>query len=218
MHTRPRSNNIAMTKLQDSQAGSGSRTHEARQHPRRKLVGMAYVELTQDNGGILLNLGEGGLAVQSALTLTSNEFPELRFQLPNMRGWLTASGRVAWMSDSKKEAGIEFLDLHEHARAQIRTWVAKEDEPEPPPRMPAMEAPRVEETLRSEAGNGATAGAGASHASIKTNIAPPPPAVTNTQEDRSFKVHDYSMFAAADASVPVWIEPPRQRRSWTNSV
>ena len=28
---------------------------------------MAYVELGEDNGGILLNLGEGGFAVQSAL-------------------------------------------------------------------------------------------------------------------------------------------------------
>jgi len=48
-----------------------------------KLSPMAYVELGQDNGGILLNLSEGGFAVQSALALTSRVFSELRFQVPS---------------------------------------------------------------------------------------------------------------------------------------
>lgn len=220
-----------MTKLQDSQAGSISHRHELRQHPRRKSAGMAYVELARDNGGILLNLGEGGLAVQSALALTSRDFPELRFQLPNMRGWLTGSGRVVWMSESKKEAGIQFLDLHEHARAQIRMWISKDGQEEPKTtkgiETPRQILPTAENTSGSEPTNGGRAylrGGGAEAGSSATapqnldrderRVA----AALLAQEDRSFRFHDYSMFAAdASAGVP-WNEPIKQKRGWGSYV
>src|SRR5258708_1173107 len=89
---------------------------------------MGYVEVGQDNGGILLNLSEGGFAVQSALALTSRVFSELRFQVPALQGWLTASGRIVWISDSKKEAGIQFTELPGEARREIHKWVSAEGE------------------------------------------------------------------------------------------
>src|SRR6266404_5463900 len=106
-----------------------ARPHGNRAHMRRKLSPMAYVELGQENGGILLNLSEGGFAVQSALTLSSREFSELRFQVPACQGWLTARGRVAWLSDSKKEAGIQFTELPGEARREIHKWVSAEGDP-----------------------------------------------------------------------------------------
>jgi hypothetical protein len=105
-----------MTMNQVSQTGSVSATRVARAQERRKLGPMAYVELGQDNGGILLNLGEGGFAVQSALAFQAIEFPELRFQIPQRRGWQTARGRIAWMSENKTVAGIQFLELPEATR------------------------------------------------------------------------------------------------------
>ena len=211
-----------MSKLQDSQAGSTSRTHELRRNPRRKLAGMAYVELAHDNGGILLNLGEGGLAVQSALALSSRDFPGLRFQLPNMRGWLTASGRVAWMSESKKEAGIQFLDLHEHARAQIRMWVAKEGLEEtsatgaPEQMLPkAANASAAEPTNGVDGPNKANGVEGRTPENLgggERNAAVAP------LGQEGFRFHDYSMFAAdASGGVP-WAEPIRQKRSWGSYV
>src|SRR6202171_2057283 len=119
-----------MATNQLSQSGSVSAKREARAQERRKLGPMAYVELGQDNGGILLNLGEGGFAVQSALALTSREFQALRFQVPAVQGWLTAGGRIVWMSDSKKEAGIQFTELPGEARREIQRWVLAEGEPE----------------------------------------------------------------------------------------
>lgn len=105
-----------------------SRPHGNRAHARRKLAPMAYIELGQENGGILLNLSEGGFAVQSALALTAREFSELRFQVPAVQGWLTASGRVVWMSESKKEAGVQFTELSAEARREILKWVLGEGE------------------------------------------------------------------------------------------
>src|SRR6202171_6659547 len=112
-----------MTKTEHLPAMAEARPHGNRAHIRRKLSPMAYVELGQDNGGILLNLGEGGFAVQSALALTSREFRELRFQVPAVQGWLTAGGRIVWMSDSKKEAGIQFNELTGEERREIQRWV-----------------------------------------------------------------------------------------------
>jgi len=100
-----------MSKAEQLPDVAEARPHGNRAHMRRKLSPMAYVELGQDNGGILLNLSEGGFAVQSALALTSRVFSELRFQVPALQGWLTASGRIVWISDSKKEAGIQFTEL-----------------------------------------------------------------------------------------------------------
>src|SRR6202140_133775 len=110
-----------------SQTGYVAVTREARARERRKLGPMAYVELGQDNGGILLNLGEGGFAVQSALAFQTTEFAELRFQIPQVRGWLCARGRIAWMSENKTMAGIQFTELPETARREIRKWGARKD-------------------------------------------------------------------------------------------
>src|SRR4029077_12629819 len=58
--------------------------------------------------------------------LTSREFSELRFQVPAFQGWLTASGRIVWISDSKKEAGVQFTELPGEARSEIHKWVSAE--------------------------------------------------------------------------------------------
>src|SRR5882762_3544430 len=104
--------------------------HGNRAHARRRIPPVAYVELGQENGGILLNLSEGGLAMRSALPLASREFTGLRFQAPSSQGWLTASGRIVWLSNSKKEAGIQFTELPGEARMEIHQWVSAEGDPE----------------------------------------------------------------------------------------
>jgi TonB family protein len=103
---------------------------DRRQTPRRKLMPMAYIELGQDNGGILLNISEGGLAIQSAMVLTSQDLPDARFQLPGSTEWITADARIVRLSESKKEAGVELIRISDDAKARIREWVA-DDEPRP---------------------------------------------------------------------------------------
>ena len=188
---------------------------------------MAYVELGQDNGGILLNLGEGGFAVQSALALTSREFPELRFQVPAAQGWLAAGGRIVWISDSNKEAGIQFTELPGEARRAIQRWVSAEGEPQKTvERTPVtssesspnqiLEAPYrggggVRQTIRDGAHtNGVRAererGPAIPKQAGSIAVAEPPP--------QDFHFTDYSMFAAAPEKVGVWAEPPRHQGSW----
>ena len=213
-----------------------ARPHGNRAHVRRKLSPMAYVELGQDNGGILLNLSEGGFAVQSALALTSREFSELRFQVPALQGWLTARGRIVWISDSKKEAGIQFTELPGEARREIHKWVLAEGAPEKvKERIPAAVSfgptpRRAESDTRSQASNAAYRGAGiAGEQALATNASVP--AVrretesTQTSEKQTaavaetpaqeFHFTDYSMFAAEPESEVLWQQrPARHRGNW----
>src|ERR1700676_1591455 len=93
-----------------SQTRVTTETREARTQERRKLGPMAYVELGADNGGILLNLGEGGFAVQSALAFQGAELGELRFQIPQLRRWRSARGIAGWMSENKTVEDLQFLE------------------------------------------------------------------------------------------------------------
>lgn len=192
-----------MTKGQESPSGGVARTVENRSHARRKLTTMAYVELGQENGGILLNLGEGGLAVQSALTLWGREFPDMRFQLPNSKRWLVARGRVTWLSESHTEAGIQFLDLRPEMQAQIRRWVALAGESS---KLTATQTanPTDSQRIRHPQGNGGNL-SGAATLAATTAIGEGSVAAQN------FRFNDYSMFSGEGNAEQVSIEPLRSR-------
>ncbi|MGB9242861.1 MAG: TonB family protein, partial [Candidatus Acidiferrales bacterium] len=52
---------------------------------------------------------------------------DLRLQLPRSSKRLETKGKVAWTSGTKKEAGVEFIDLPEEVRLEIREWLASEN-------------------------------------------------------------------------------------------
>ena len=113
-----------------AQTGGSLATTERRQHSRLQAKSLAYLDIGLDNGGIVLNLSEGGIAVQAAGPLSEEPLIGLRIQLPNSVKKLEASGKIAWTSQSKKEAGLEFVDLPEAARLQIRDWLSSESPPQ----------------------------------------------------------------------------------------
>jgi TonB family protein len=106
---------------------------DRRLHARRQTRSLAYIDLGEDNGGLVLNFSETGVAVHAAVMMAGDHLPKMRFQLPHSLEWVEAEGRVTWTGDSKKEAGIEFVGLPEGARTQIRDWLtSKEPAYEPP--------------------------------------------------------------------------------------
>jgi hypothetical protein len=100
---------------------------DRRAYGRSNSALLTYVELDDGNGGIALNVSEGGLAITAAGLLTSDYFPSIRFQLPKSDVWIETSGQVAWTSDSKKGAGIQFVDVADSDREKIREWIATKD-------------------------------------------------------------------------------------------
>jgi periplasmic protein TonB len=103
---------------------------DRRAHPRQRIRSLAYVHLGESNGGIVLNISEGGIAVQAAEALDVDEGRlAMRIEIPRSRKRLEVSGEVMWVGESRKEAGLRFVDLSEEALKRIRSWMAREDSP-----------------------------------------------------------------------------------------
>jgi outer membrane biosynthesis protein TonB len=125
---------------------------DRRTHSRHRIRALAYVELGENNGGIVLNISEGGFAVRAAEAIREDSLSRLRFQMQNATQPLEMSGKIAWTSVSRKEAGVRFIDLREEALLEIRTWILKEVSagtlPKQPPIVPTVfgGAPRRNES------------------------------------------------------------------------
>jgi len=89
----------------------------------RQITSLNYIKLGETNGGILLDVSEDGLACTAAEPLVGEFIPRLRFQLAENAEWIEASGRIIWLNDSKKGAGIQFVSISDEDREQIRRWV-----------------------------------------------------------------------------------------------
>lgn len=88
---------------------------------RHKIRNLAYVDLNADRG-ILRDLSEFGMAVQSLASLQAEQQVRLRVDLPDPRLRVEAQGRVAW-TDAGGQAGVEFLDLPRRSRRQLQEWI-----------------------------------------------------------------------------------------------
>jgi TonB family protein len=97
---------------------------DRRAHSRQAVRTIAYVELDEGNGGIVLNASEGGLSVQAVMGLMEDSLPKMRFQLSESKDWLETGARVVWANESRKVAGLQFVELPEEARLHIRDWLA----------------------------------------------------------------------------------------------
>lgn len=106
---------------------------DRRLHPRRQVRSLAYISLGEDNGGIVLNISETGLALQAVGPLTEGHLAHLRFQLPQSRSRGETSGQIAWTGESGKEAGLQFVGAPEDVRNLISAWVSSDSPWEPPP-------------------------------------------------------------------------------------
>ncbi|MBZ5694958.1 MAG: TonB family protein [Acidobacteriia bacterium] len=99
---------------------------ERRLHTRQQLRSLAYVVLDEGNGGIVLNISEGGFSVQAVTSLVEDALPSVRFQLSGSREWIETGARIAWRGESKKVVGLAFVDLPDQAAGQIREWISRE--------------------------------------------------------------------------------------------
>jgi TonB family protein len=101
----------------------GPLTPERRQSPRHPVRPTEYIEIGDSNGGIILDISEGGMAVASAHALVGNQTLLFRFQLPRSLEIIEAFGEINWIGETKKRAGVRFVDLPPAAREQIQKWI-----------------------------------------------------------------------------------------------
>jgi len=97
-------------------------------HPRRRgqprfpLHSLAYVRLESNNGGIIRDLTESGIALQAVSPLQPGEEVGLHFDLFSPRVRINTRAQVRW-ADPNGQAGVSFTDLPERLRKALRDWV-----------------------------------------------------------------------------------------------
>jgi len=143
---------------------------ERRQAPRMTVKGLAYVNLDRDNGGIILNISEGGLCFQSTAPVKCTETIRFWFSYRSQRieaevgksegqtrdvpGFIETGGELTWTDEAKKRGGLRFTNLPPEGRKQIRDWIrqpslVKIDE-KSAPSSPSSHKPQVLNVKRSD--------------------------------------------------------------------
>jgi hypothetical protein len=101
---------------------AGLTTRPSRRYYRHPMQSLAYLNLDQENGGIIRNLGQTGIAMQAVSPISANQQVFLCFDLTNPRVHVEATGRVAW-ADATGQAGIEFLALPQRSARLLKEWI-----------------------------------------------------------------------------------------------
>ncbi|MGH9682749.1 MAG: TonB family protein [Candidatus Acidiferrales bacterium] len=109
-----------------SQPADITSTLERRSAVRQRVWSLVYLDAGSDNGGIVLNVSDTGLALQAANPFEGKARLVLRVRPPNSSKKIEMSAEMAWLSETKSAAGFRFVDLPESARAEIAGWLAVE--------------------------------------------------------------------------------------------
>jgi TonB family protein len=89
---------------------------------RQRVETLAYVGLGPDNGGVLFDISEGGVAFQGIQPLQKDELLCINFKLPGIDVSMESLAHAAWLNESGKGGGLRFVDLPDDTRSKIRQW------------------------------------------------------------------------------------------------
>lgn len=98
---------------------------ERRFYPRITPRVAVSVEVAEARGQ-LLDLGENGLSISVQSEVAPNTVSRVSIALNGVAKPIEVTARVVWTAESQKHAGIQFLDLREKDREQIRKWQEQE--------------------------------------------------------------------------------------------
>src|SRR5690348_11756438 len=100
---------------------------ERRNCARRILYSPEYLDMGADNGGVVVDLSEGGLRFQAVGRIEANTDVPLSFSLGT--GYrIDVEARVVWVSPRGNSGGVAFKKLSSDSRSLIREWLAKPEE------------------------------------------------------------------------------------------
>jgi hypothetical protein len=94
---------------------------ERRQAPRMTVEALTYITLEPGNGGMILNVSEGGICFRAAIPVLKTGTLHFRLSEPNVR--IEADGELAWSDETLKKGGLRFTNLSAETRQQIRHWI-----------------------------------------------------------------------------------------------
>jgi TonB family protein len=114
---------MPLTPTADARA---SRAVNRRKHARKEPSQLTFIDLGRDNGGLLIDVSEGGLGFEGILRLSDGEVLSLEFKLPSTNSFIRGTGQFVRSNESSRGGGLRFVNLSEEDRRQIRQWIAQE--------------------------------------------------------------------------------------------
>jgi len=127
-------------------------TADRRQAPRTKLAEIAYIGMGPENGGLVLDVSDGGLSFHAVAPVQPAQ--TIHFLL-SLRGnsRIEGAGEVVWTNEMRTVCGLRFTSLSSSAREQLSACTNQSQSPVAPhdeDLWPVASAtPQTEETLRS---------------------------------------------------------------------
>ncbi len=97
----------------------GSKTRAEAGDPRIEMSRLLYARISGGHG-MVLNMGEGGMAIQTMVPLKVGQTLEFGLPLAEAGGEMTGTAEVAWC-DSSGRAGLHFLDVSEGEQLQLKS-------------------------------------------------------------------------------------------------
>ena len=150
--------------------------NERRSCVRHKVSGPIFASFDGVTGGMILDLSEQGLAMQTMSPFDADRRPERRYHLrldaPGPDEFLETTGYIAW-ADALGRAGVRFSELPQEARSRLDHWLALHDD------APSRKAPKlaVDRVLGLGYGNGNETRDKTRSISLEADAAPPSAAV-----------------------------------------
>jgi hypothetical protein len=95
---------------------------ERRHSLRHKVNTPAFASFDGVTGGMILDLSEEGMAMQTMAPLEEHSRVPLHISLGEPAVYLETTGYVAW-ADALGRAGVRFSDLPYESRARLREWL-----------------------------------------------------------------------------------------------
>ena len=89
---------------------------------RQKVNTPAFASFDGVTGGMILDLSEEGMAMQTQVPLAAHSCVPLHLTLGEPAAYLETTGYVAW-ADALGRAGVRFADLPDGARERLREWL-----------------------------------------------------------------------------------------------
>lgn len=98
-------------------------TRMVRRFLRIAVNHLAHVDIVgMIDASFMLDLSEGGMAIQALCPMERGSELDITFHLPGTTRRIEALAKVVWM-DPTGRAGLEFTELAEVDRAELRKWV-----------------------------------------------------------------------------------------------
>ena len=94
---------------------------ERRQTPRMTVEELIYITLEPGNGGMILNVSEGGICFHAAIPVLKTG--TLHFWLSEHNVRIEADAELAWSDETLKKGGLRFTNLSSETRQKIRHWI-----------------------------------------------------------------------------------------------